>query len=187
MVTTNTWSDDVDMLAPGVPHTTLTHVLQVLGALDEAGIGSWLEGGWGVDALVGHQTRAHRDVDVDIDAKHEPEALVILQELGYEPWADWRPNRIELVRNDGGCVDLHPLLVNADGSAHQPGLHGEFYEFPAAYFTTGALGGRGVGCFTVEAQRRFHTGYDQRQVDEHDLAQLDRLGAGRGAPGPLVG
>jgi hypothetical protein len=37
------------------------------------GVASGSRGGWGVDTLLGRQTRAHRDVDIDIDidAVHE--------------------------------------------------------------------------------------------------------------------
>jgi len=34
----------------------------VLDALGTAGIPTWVAGGWGVDALAGRQTRAHRDL-----------------------------------------------------------------------------------------------------------------------------
>jgi hypothetical protein len=38
--------------------------VEVLDAIRSAGCRFWLEGGWGVDALVGRQTRSLRDVDV---------------------------------------------------------------------------------------------------------------------------
>ncbi|MGZ4382041.1 MAG: nucleotidyltransferase domain-containing protein, partial [Gaiellaceae bacterium] len=41
-----------------------TDVLEVLAALGEAGVRASLEGGWGVDALVGRQTREHEDLDL---------------------------------------------------------------------------------------------------------------------------
>jgi hypothetical protein len=36
------------------PETALSEVLHVLAALSALGCRFWLEGGWGVDALVGH-------------------------------------------------------------------------------------------------------------------------------------
>jgi hypothetical protein len=42
----------------------LPEVVDVLERLDRAGVPVWLDGGWGVDALVGRQTRAHRDLDL---------------------------------------------------------------------------------------------------------------------------
>ena len=48
-----------------------TEVVAVVAALERSGCRVWLEGGWGVDALAGRQTRAHRDLDVAIDAAQE--------------------------------------------------------------------------------------------------------------------
>jgi lincosamide nucleotidyltransferase A/C/D/E len=96
----------------------------VLAALTALGCRFWLEGGWGVDALVGHQTRPHRDLDVDLDARSEEPALAVLAEMGYTVETDWRPNRIELHAPGRGRVDLHPLLIDENGSARQAALHG---------------------------------------------------------------
>jgi lincosamide nucleotidyltransferase A/C/D/E len=43
----------------------------VLADLTEAGCSVWVAGGWGVDALVGRQTRLHRDLDLALDARNE--------------------------------------------------------------------------------------------------------------------
>jgi lincosamide nucleotidyltransferase A/C/D/E len=150
-------------------------VMAVLKALSTAGCSYWLEGGWGVDALVGRQTRAHRDLDVDIDAECEETALAVLIDLGYRVETDWRPNRVELVAAGRGWVDLHPLFIDEDGSARQAALGGGFHLFPASYFVVGALDGVSVPCVSAEAQRRFHSGYEQRSIDVHDLALLDAL------------
>jgi lincosamide nucleotidyltransferase A/C/D/E len=37
------------------------------------------------------------------------------------------------------------------------------------------IGGRRVGCISVEQQLRFHSGYEQREVDRADLALLHRV------------
>lgn len=152
----------------------LVEVRRVLAALDAAGCPHWLEGGWGVDALVGHQTREHRDVDIDVDAGYEDVALSALAGLGYAIETDWRPNRVELVAPGRGWVDLHPLVIDASG-VRQAALGGGWHQFPSNCFTTGRLDGEDMPCFTVEAQRFFHTGYEQRAVDHHDLALLDDL------------
>ena len=36
-------------------------VVEVLAALENASVQVWLDGGWGVDALLGEQTRGHTD------------------------------------------------------------------------------------------------------------------------------
>jgi lincosamide nucleotidyltransferase A/C/D/E len=153
----------------------LSEVLLVLDAIGSVGCPHWLEGGWGVDALVGHQTRPHRDVDVDVDRSHEAVVLAALGELGYTVETDWRPTRVELVSPRRGWVDLHPLVVDPGGDARQASLEGGWHELPARWFTTGSLDGVTVPCVSLEAQRAFHAGYELREVDVHDLEQLDRL------------
>ena len=155
--------------------TSLPEVLAVLAALRAVGCRFWLEGGWGVDALVGRQTRAHRDVDVDFDATREGAVLDALAALGYSIQTDWRPTRVELAAPGRGWVDLHPLVANSDGSARQRALDGGWHEFHRSWFTTGTLAGERVPCVSVQAQRVFRSGYELRPVDHHDLTELDRL------------
>lgn len=170
------------MHADDPPGMALSEVWTVLDALSAAGCRWWLEGGWGVDALVGRQTRAHRDVDVDVDAgadgAGEAAALTALHELGYRIETDWRPNRVELVAPGRGWVDLHPIELDAQGNGRQPSLDEGYHEFPRSWFVTGRLEGRVVGCYSREAQEHFHRGYELRDVDRHDLLRLRALGSG---------
>ena len=39
-------------------------VIEVINALGSASVDVWVHGGWGIDALLGEQTRAHDDLDV---------------------------------------------------------------------------------------------------------------------------
>lgn len=153
----------------------LEQLVTVLTAVRAVGCRFWLEGGWGVDALVGRQTRPHRDIDLDIDGAFEDEVLAALHHLGYEIETDWRPNRVELAAAGQGWVDVHPLVIDDDGNARQAASGGGWHRFPRSFFTVGSLGGVSVPCFTVEAQRLFHSGYGLRDVDRHDLALLDSL------------
>jgi lincosamide nucleotidyltransferase A/C/D/E len=155
---------------------SLDQVLVVLDAVRSVGCRFWLERGWGVDALVGPQTRPHRDVDLDIDAAFEQRVLEALEALGYQVETDWRPNRVELVAPERVYVDVHPLVIDDEGNARQAALDGGWHEFPHSFFTVGRLGHALVPCVSAEAQRLFHTGYELREVDKHDLAVLDQLG-----------
>ncbi len=146
-------------------------VLRVLAVLERA----WVAGGWGVDALVGEQTREHRDLDLAIDAHTEAKALEALDALGYRVETDWRPARVELAAGHERFVDLHPVTFDAHGHGRQSDLDGGHFDYPPECFVTGRIGGQAVPCLSVEQQRRFHTGYEPRDVDRHDLALLDRL------------
>jgi lincosamide nucleotidyltransferase A/C/D/E len=154
---------------------SLAQLLAVLDAVRSVGCRFWLEGGWGVDALAGRQTRPHRDVDLDIDGAYEDDVLAALHGLGYVVETDWRPNRVELVAPGQCWVDVHPLAMDDDGGARQAALGGGWHEFPRSFFTIGQLGEVAVPCVSAEAQRLFHSGYDLRPVDRHDLALLDEI------------
>jgi lincosamide nucleotidyltransferase A/C/D/E len=151
-------------------------VVEVLEARVTRGVRSWVCGGFGVAVLAGRVTREHRDLDLLVDAEDLHGALTCLQDRGYAVETDWLPVRVELVRSGRAWVDLHPVVFAADGSGRQAGPDGTWYDYPAAAFTTGSLNGRGVACVSVDAQLRAHTGYPLRSKDEHDLAELRRIG-----------
>src|SRR5204863_1891352 len=47
------------------------------------GITVWLDGGWGVDALLGTQTRTHKDVDIVIALDEVPQLQNVLGDQGF--------------------------------------------------------------------------------------------------------
>lgn len=66
----------------------LSEVTEILTDLRRAGCRAWVAGGWGVDALVGHQTRPHRDLDLALDARGEAAVLTMLKQRGYRVETD---------------------------------------------------------------------------------------------------
>ena len=157
----------------------LTHV----DALAAAGVRFWVGGGWGVDALVGRQTRAHHDLDVVVDAERFDELVDGLLATGFEARTDWRPVRLEVAHPDGRRLDVHPVRLAADGTGVQPGPDGTTFDYPEDAFAVGVVDGRPVPCLSVAQQLRFHSGYDPRPEDVHDLALLRGLqGDASGTP-----
>ncbi|MEO8329303.1 MAG: amino acid transporter [Candidatus Nanopelagicales bacterium] len=144
----------------------------MLQTFEEAGCPTWVGGGWGVDALVGVQTRPHRDLDLMIDTNDLTKAQRALSRIGYSPATDWLPVRLELVKPGCGWVDLHPAVFDDDGNGVQAGLDGETLEYPACDLTTGSIAGVNVHCLSARLQVSFHSGYEPRAVDLHDLQQL---------------
>lgn len=143
---------------------------EFLDACDRAGVPVWIGGGWGVDALVGKQTRPHRDLDIMYPIEHDADLRDLLNGLGYVPETDWWPARVEFAGKS--YVDVHPLRFAEDGSAVQSGLGGAEFVYPASAFARGSIEGREVGCLSAEQQRIFHSGYEPRPVDLHDLRLL---------------
>jgi lincosamide nucleotidyltransferase A/C/D/E len=149
-------------------------VRTVLDALDDAGVHSWVAGGWGIALLVGRQSRDHRDLDLVIDGRDLEHCREVLERLGYEVETDWLPTRVELRGPGAAWVDVHPLTFDADGHARLTLPDGSHVGYPPEAFTTGVLQGRATPCLSDRQQRRVHAGYEPRAEDRHDLAELDR-------------
>ncbi|MFE2375701.1 nucleotidyltransferase domain-containing protein [Streptomyces sp. NPDC059398] len=148
----------------------------MIALLRRAGIGVWLAGGWGIDALVGEQTREHRDIDLLHRAEQEPELLAALSAAGFTESLDWRPARFVYTHPSGREIDLHPLVFAPDGSAVQQSLDpAEPFRYPAECFVSGSVAGRAVDCVSAEQQVLFHQGYAPADRDRHDMAQLRRV------------
>ncbi len=152
-----------------------TDVRPVLDALAERGVTFWVAGGWGVAALVGRQTREHRDLDLLVHDTDVAVTLELLAEMGYLPAADELPVRVELTAGEGRWVDVHPVRLDEEGNGVQAGPDGTTYDYPAVAFTIGRIRDRDVPCLSITRQREAHAGYPHREQDVHDLGQLERF------------
>jgi hypothetical protein len=62
--------------------------------LEEHGIDVWLNGGWGVDALLGHQTREHEDLDITISSAQRAAYSSVMEAAGFGTYRVDRTRRI---------------------------------------------------------------------------------------------
>jgi lincosamide nucleotidyltransferase A/C/D/E len=153
-------------------------VLAVLAELEAAGLRVWVAGGWGVDALVGRETREHSDLDLAVDHEQLADTIALLESMGYTIETDWRPARLSMATAAGEHVDLHPVRFAADGSAVQSSVDDATFFYRADGFIRGEVDGVAVPCLSVEQQLAFRSGYPPRDVDRHDVALLESLGRG---------
>lgn len=150
-------------------------VLYVLDLLRRAGTEVWVGGGWGIDALVGRQSRAHRDLDLMHRQEQEHAVVAALAAAGFVESLDRRPVRFVVTAPDGREIDLHPLVFAEDGSAVQASGEPERpFVYPASCFVTGTVAGTAVPCLSAEQQVSFHQGYEPTERDRHDMALLRR-------------
>lgn len=155
--------------------TTKEDLTFVITLLENANITYWVDGGWGVDLLAGRQTREHRDIDINFDSEHTEKLLNLLLEHGYQIDIDWKPVRIELYSEKYGYLDIHPFVLNSDGTAKQADLEGGYYEFEEDIFGKTLFDGKVIPCISLKGQKLFHSGYELRDKDERDILILDKL------------
>lgn len=163
----------------------LSAVFHVMDALAADGVPCWLAGGWGVDALLGAETRRHSDIDIVVgDFEHDaPRAARVLESLGFEHVKSevagvWMPfsSRFE---DDVGCgvevlgIDWgHLRGVLAFDPGRSPRWTGSCEELAGEVFAEGSLAGRQVPCLSGSAQLLFHTGFSLKRTAEIDVSRL---------------
>jgi lincosamide nucleotidyltransferase A/C/D/E len=98
-------------------------VREIVHHLHAAGVRVWLDGGWGVDALIGHQTRDHDDLDLVIPLGESGPARRTLTALGFELVED-EPTLCFVARDAGDrCVDVHTVTFDDEGAPTPGGRH----------------------------------------------------------------
>ncbi|MHB9861075.1 nucleotidyltransferase domain-containing protein [Streptomyces sp. YIM S03343] len=171
-------------------------VLAVLDTLRRAEVRGWLAGGWGVDALLGLQTRRHGDVDVVLawDGGVEERARSALAGLGFQPLRDqvFSDDRLLSVRwavDDGlVVVDLLPVDLARRPFTALRSMRETSQTAAATVVTSadpapddcGVVSGHVVPCLPLRLQLAAHQGYPPRRSDRHDIALLQELLERRG-------
>ena len=145
-------------------------VLDLLQALDELQIACWVDGGWGVDCLVGRQTRPHGDLDLVLARTDVEQVRALLAARGYAVIRDWLPTSLALRDADGREVDLHPVDPTDDGGGVQVLPDGGTWRYAAP--VPGAIAGVVVPCAPATDQLLMHQGYRPRDVDHADVRLL---------------
>jgi lincosamide nucleotidyltransferase A/C/D/E len=153
-------------------------VLAVLGALEAARVPVWLDGGWGVDALLGEPTRAHADLDLIASASDLARLLEALAPLGFRPARGGGAN-VVLADAKAREVDVHAIRFDARGYGVFELPDGRRWPFPPSAFAgAGRVAGRAVRCLSPEAQVQCHgQGYAPTEKDLRDMERLqERFG-----------
>jgi lincosamide nucleotidyltransferase A/C/D/E len=158
---------------------TSEYLLSFYNDLENLGIKIWIDGGWGVDALLGKQTRLHEDLDIAIQQKDIPKLREFLEAQGYKDARseDAKPWNFVLGDNYGHEIDIHAIVFDEKGN----GLYGPIEKgvmYPADSLTgTGKINNKTVMCISPEWMVKFHSGYELKDKDRQDVAALcDKFG-----------
>lgn len=149
--------------------------VRLVQAVEQAAARVWVDGGWGVDAVLGEETRVHSDLDLVVELSSVSAVVEALGRLGYRATEEHLPTRLVLSEPRLGTgVDLHPVVFQPGGGALQRGAGaggGDAY-FPEEGFSRGRIDGRDVGCLSAPLLVAHHTGYPPDAVDVADVARL---------------
>lgn len=148
--------------------------VQLLQLFAGNGLDVVVDGGWGVDALLGEQTRSHNDLDIALQHRDVPKLRTLLEAHGYidVPRDDtWECNFV-MGDEKGHEVDIHSYTYDAHGKL----IFGVPYPLDSLS-GTGTIQGYPVKCISPEWMVRFHTGYEFDENDYRDVAALcERFG-----------
>lgn len=139
------------------------------------GMPCWVVGGWGIDALLGRQTRPHKDLDVLTLLQDLPVLNRVLAENGFVRTLVWEENR--------WLGDQATAFVAEDGSGRQLDVHvmetptapawdADWPYEPNALDGHGIIAGTPVDCATAAVQIVWHEEYELPPAHAQDLRLL---------------
>jgi lincosamide nucleotidyltransferase A/C/D/E len=129
----------------------------VILSIQAAGVIVWVDGGWGVDALVAAETRPHKDLDL-IVAEPDAQALHgVLEHIGFRLVTG---DVVAGLYSDSADrrVDVTTVAFDEHGRARSRAKTGEHIYEPGALDGRGEIGGVVVACLSAAAQMQAHTG-----------------------------
>jgi lincosamide nucleotidyltransferase A/C/D/E len=159
------------------------------------GVRVWVDGGWGVDALLGEQTRPHKDLDVLVLRDDLGALAAVLADCGFTLKEIWGENRwvthaarlpviggeerggstvatAFVVRDGAGHeLDVHVLMLDDRGYGI-PAWKADLTYLPEALVGHGEIAGTAVRCLSAQMQVATHTGYALQAKDLQDLRFL---------------
>lgn len=143
-------------------------VVELYNLFEDNGVEVWVDGGWGVDALLEKQSREHADLDIAVDHEHEPKLRELLAQRGYKvvktnDHTDW-----VYVLGDGQSeIDVHVFGFDEAGNNN----YGTKYP-KDSLAGTGKINGQTVRTIDPVWMVQFHTRYELSDADRHDVKAL---------------
>src|SRR5262245_25754152 len=154
-------------------------VVEFLGLMEASSIEVCLDGGWGIDALLGEQTREHGDLDIILRVEDVPRLAAVCQAAGYVRQPGGTDSNFVLKTPSGHEVDVHAIAFDERGFGVFALPDGRKWPFPpAASRGRGRIRAAQWRCRAPDSQVRGHAqGYTPDEVDLRDMKRLqDRFG-----------
>lgn len=152
-----------------VPEMALHDVVEIVQLFNQHGIEFYVDGGWGVDALLGEQTRPHTDLDIAIQHQDSMQVRTLLEARGYSEVDRDDSSDFNFVLSDhqGHQIDIHTYTFDTAGNH----IYGVAYPLESLS-GKGSLDGHSVKCISPDWVVKFHTAY---QFDEDDYRDVKAI------------
>jgi lincosamide nucleotidyltransferase A/C/D/E len=153
---------------------TANEALEAISTLSRNGVECWVDGGWGVDALLRRQRRQHADLDLIVRTADSNMVASLFEERGFGLVDGSLTRGYTLAHPDGRRIDFHTVALDEDGNGRYTMSNGQVWVYPAEGFSgRGSIAGTEVQCLTPSAQVLCHAhGYPP---DEGDIADMEAL------------
>ncbi len=165
---------------------TAKDAIKIYKKLTTNGIKVWLTGGWGIDALLGKQTRSHKDLDVIMLLDDVVRMRELLRSEGYVKEELWSENQLAtdtngnetatafvLIDREGREFDVHAMTIDDQGNGIPAWKEAKDFIFKRKDLVgVGMIAGVAVQCITAESQITCHTGYELSEKQRNDIELL---------------
>ncbi len=166
---------------------TAQDAIQLYQLITAHGIRLWICGGWGVEALLGRESRPHHDLDVLMLLDDVARLRRLLARHRYRLKEYWEENRwatdgagrrvatgFVLWDASGRELDAHALHLDAEGNGIPDWEAGvDFRRLTASDLGgAGLIAGEPVVCLSAGMQMRAHDGYE---IPERQLGDIEGL------------
>ncbi|HEY1645466.1 MAG TPA: hypothetical protein VGF75_03705 [Candidatus Saccharimonadales bacterium] len=147
---------------------TSDDVLNLYNELEKLGITIWIDGGWCVDALIGHQTRQHDDLDIAIKRNDNEKLKSFFESSSYND--ENRPDSTDwnyVKRKGNEKIDVHVCDFDDVGN----NIYGVKYPIDSLN-GMGVINNKNVRCISPEWMFKFKTSYTPKGKDSKDIEAL---------------
>lgn len=149
-------------------HMDSKTVIELYKSLENIGIQIWIDGGWGVDALLGRQTRPHKDLDIAVQWKDVPLLREFMEAKDYKQIKEDNKWNFVLADTGGNELDVHAFVYDDKGNV----VDGIMY--PAESLTgTGSIDGQVVKCISSQYMVEFLTPWISKYPEKYKQAVFD--------------
>ena len=192
---TRIWAGIEDSMQIIIKFMTSDEAIYLYRLMEKYTIPAWLIGGWGIDALLGEQTRSHKDLDILVLVDDVARLLALFESEGFQFAYLWEENTFVpdsqgretatafVWKDDAGReIDAHAMQLDAQGSGIPAWTVPEGFLFPREDLAVkGVIAGVEVRCISARMQRVCHTGYELPEAHRMDMERLQNLFTDRSA------